>query len=130
MGKENIKTAHKAKQDEQKKYKMSSLSQQIAALRLFYIVLGRVAQPVAHVTQKPEIPGSIPVQARGPGSIPVRPHTFISPSTDSRRAVISYWRKYVHLVLVKGLGGLSLPRNSAVRLTACHDNGHDCSCLP
>ena len=33
-----------------------------------------------------------------------------------RRAVVSYWRKYVHEVLVNCLGGLSLPRKSAVRL--------------
>ena len=31
-------------------------------------------------------------------------------SADSRRAVVSYWRKYVHEVLVNRLGGLSLPR--------------------
>ena len=41
----------------------------------------------------------------------------MSPSADSRRAVVSYWRKYVHEVLVNRLGGLSLPRNSVVRLT-------------
>ena len=35
----------------------------------------------------------------------------------SRRAVVSYWRKYVHEVLVNRLGGLSLPRKSVVRLT-------------
>ena len=29
----------------------------------------------------------------------------------------SYWRKYVHKVLVNRLGGLSLPRKSVVRLT-------------
>ena len=29
-------------------------------------------------------------------SIPVWPHTFVSPSADSREAVVSYWRKYVH----------------------------------
>ena len=52
---------------------------------------------------------------------PVWPHTFVSPSPDSRRAVVSYWRKYVHLVLVNRLGGLSLPRNSVVRLTDCPD---------
>ena len=45
------------------------------------------------------------------------PHTFVSPSADSRRAVVSYWRKYLHEVLVKCLGGLSLPRKSVVRLT-------------
>ena len=31
--------------------------------------------------------------------------------------VFSYWRKYVREVLVNRLGGLSLPRESAVRLT-------------
>ena len=35
----------------------------------------------------------------------------------SRRAVVSYWRKYVHEVLVNRLGGLSLPRKNVVRLT-------------
>ena len=47
----------------------------------------------------------------------VWPHTFVSPSADSRRAVVSYWRKYVHEVLVNRLGGLSLPRKSVFRLT-------------
>ena len=50
---------------------------------------------------------------------PVQPHTFVSPSTDSRRAVVSYWQKYVHEVVVNHLGGLSLPRKSVVRLTDC-----------
>ena len=47
------------------------------------------------------------------------PHTFVSPSTDSGRAVtvVGYWGKYVHKVLVNRLGGLSLPRKSVVRLT-------------
>ena len=35
----------------------------------------------------------------------------------SRRAVVSYWGKYVHEVLVNRLGGQSLPRKSVVRLT-------------
>ena len=69
-----------------------------------------IAQSVAHLTQDPEVPGSIP-----------GPHAFISPSADSRRAVISYWQKYVHIVLVNRLGGLSLPRKSVVRLTDCPD---------
>ena len=43
--------------------------------------------------------------------------TFVSPSAFLRRAVVSYWRKYVHEVLVNRLGGLSLPRKSVVRLT-------------
>ena len=46
---------------------------------------------------------------------PVWSHTFVSPSDDSRRAIVSYWRKYVHEVLVNLLGGLSLPRKSVVR---------------
>ena len=36
-------------------------------------------------------------------------------SADSRRAVVSYWRKNVHQVLVNWLGGF--PRNSVVRVT-------------
>ena len=48
-------------------------------------------------------------------------HTFVSPSAFSRRAVVSYWRKYVHEVLVNRLGGLSLTRKSVVRLTDCPD---------
>ena len=39
------------------------------------------------------------------------------PSAFSRRAVVSYWRKYVQEVLVNRLGGLNLPRKSVVRLT-------------
>ena len=52
---------------------------------------------------------------------PVRPHTFVSPSADSRRAVVSYWRKHVHEVLTNRLGGLGSPRKSVVRL-----NDHGC----
>ena len=64
---------------------------------------------------------------------PVRPYTFLSPyadsiekdvksqiiqpPADSKRAVVSYWRKYVDEVLVNRYGGLSLPRKSVVRLT-------------
>ena len=48
---------------------------------------------------------------------PVWQHTFVSPSAFSRRAVVSYWREYVHEVLVNRLEGLSLPRKSVVRLT-------------
>ena len=63
-------------------------------------------QSVGHLTLKSEVVVSIPVW----------PHTFVSPSADSRRALVSYWRKYVHEVLVNRLGGLSLPRRSVVRL--------------
>ena len=48
---------------------------------------------------------------------PVWKHTFVSPSHFSGRAVVSYWRKYVHKVLINRLGGLSLPKKSVVRLT-------------
>ena len=68
---------------------------------------GRVAQSVGHLTRKSGVLGSIPVWQ----------HTFVSPSAFSRRAVVSYWRKYVHEVLVNRLGGLSLPSKSVVRLT-------------
>ena len=58
---------------------------------------GRVVQSVGHLTR-----------------YPVWQHTFVSPSSFSRRAVVSYWRKYVHEVLVNHLGGISLPRKSVV----------------
>ena len=68
---------------------------------------GRVAQSVGHLTRKSEVLGSIP------GLATYFRFSFRRP----RRAVVSYWRKYVHEVLVNRLGGLSLPRKSAVRLT-------------
>ena len=55
-------------------------------------------------------------------------HTFVSPSAFSRRAVVSYWRKYVQEVLVNRLGGLSLPRKSVVRLTDRPDMTLDVYC--
>ena len=51
------------------------------------------------------------------GRYPVWQHTFVSLSAFSRRTVVSYWRKYVHEVLVNRLGGLSLLRKSVARLT-------------
>ena len=51
---------------------------------------GRVAQSVGHLTRKSGVLGSIPGLAT----------YFVSPSAFSRRAVVSYWRKYVHEVLV------------------------------
>ena len=74
----------------------------------------RVAQSVGHQTRKTEVLGSI--------------HTFVSPSADSRGAVVSYWRKYVQEVLVNRLGGLSLPRKSVVRLTDRPDMTLDVYC--
>ena len=68
---------------------------------------GRVAQSAGHLTRKSEVLGSIPGLAK----------YFRFPSADSRWADVSYWRKYVHEVLVNRSGGLSLPRKSVVRLT-------------
>ena len=51
---------------------------------------GRVAQSIGHLTRKSEVLGSIPGLAT----------CFISPSADLRGAVVSYWRNYVHEVLV------------------------------
>ena len=49
---------------------------------------------------------------------PIWQDTFVSPFAFSRRAVVSYWRKYVLEVLVNRLGrSKSLPRKSVVRLT-------------
>ena len=66
---------------------------------------GRVAQSVGHLTRKSQGLGSIPGLA-----------TYFRFFFCSRGAVVSYWRKYVHEVLVNHLG-LSLPRKSVVRLT-------------
>ena len=68
---------------------------------------GRVAQSVGHLTRKSGVLGSIPGLAT----------YFCFSFRFSRRAVVSYWRKYVHEVLVNRLGGLRLPRKSVVRLT-------------
>ena len=65
---------------------------------------------------------------RRSGVYPVWQHTFVSPSAFSRRAVVSYWRMYVHEVLVNRLGGLSLPRKSVVRLTDRPDMTLDVYC--
>ena len=69
---------------------------------------GRVAQSVGHLTRKSEVLGSI---------LGLATFTFVSPFADSRGAVVSNWRKYVHEILVNRLGSLSLPRKRVVRLT-------------
>ena len=53
---------------------------------------GYVSQSIARLTQEPEVSSAIT-------------HTciFVSPSADSRRAVVSYWRS-VNEVLVNRLG--------------------------
>ena len=73
-----------------------------------------------YLFQSLELFGSFKLRSTGVMSwvrYPVWQHTFVSPSAFSRRAVVSYWRKYVHEVLVNRLGGLSLPRKSVARLT-------------
>ena len=45
-----------------------------------FFLPGRVAQLVAHLTQEPDVPGSIP----GPAAY------FVSPSAGSRSTVVSY----------------------------------------
>ena len=72
-----------------------------------FLSIGAARVTQSRLTQEPDVP------ARNP----VRPHFFVSPFADLRRAAVSYWRKYVHEVLVNRLGGLSLPRKSVVRLT-------------
>ena len=67
----------------------------------------RVALSVARLTREP----------RSRARYQVRLYTFVSTPADPRRAVVSYWQKFVHLVVVNSLGGLRLPRNSVVRLT-------------
>ena len=66
-----------------------------------------VAQSVGHLTRKSEVLGSIPDLAT----------YFHFSFRFFKKAVVSYRRKYVHELLVNRLGGLSLSRKSAVRLT-------------
>ena len=79
----------------------------IIVICFIFVQPGRVAQSVGHLTRESEVLDRYPVW----------PHNFVSPSADSRRAVVSYWQKYVHEELVNHLGDLSLPRKSVVRLT-------------
>ena len=44
-------------------------------------------------------------------------HELSIPQTKNATNLQSYWRKYVHEVLVSRLGGLRLPRKSVLRLT-------------
>ena len=68
---------------------------------------GCIGQSVGHLTRKSGVLCSIPCLAT----------YFVSPFPSSSEEVVSYWRKYVHEVLVNGLGGQSMPRKSVVRLT-------------
>ena len=67
---------------------------------------GRVAQSVGHSTRKAGVLGSIPGLAT----------YFRFSFRFFKKGSVSYWRKYVHEVLVNRLGGLSMPRKSVVRL--------------
>ena len=71
----------------------------------------RIAGPRSAIGRAPD------VEVRGPGFDTRSGNILSSSSAFSRRAVVSYWWKYVHEVLVNRLGGLSLPRKSVVRLT-------------
>ena len=98
------------KNEEKRKRNITTSPCGISIRRISFLRLkepGRVAQSVGHLTRRSGVLGSIPGLAT----------YFRSPSAFSRRAVVSYWRKYVHKVLVNRLGGLSLPRKSVVRLT-------------
>ena len=85
----------------------SNLGNRMIFFFLIFFSPGRVAQSIGHMTRKSGVLGSIPGLAT----------YFRFSFRFSRRAVVSYWRKYVHEVLVNRLGGLSLPRKSVVRLT-------------
>ena len=81
---------------------------------LFYqkvFLPGRVAQSVGHLTRKSGVLGSILGLAT----------YFRFSFRFFKKAVVSFWRKYVHEVLVNRLGGLSLPMKSVVRLTGRPD---------
>ena len=64
-----------------------------------HTVAGRVARSIARLTKEPE--GTLWLYSQTRYRCPDRPHTFVSPSADSRKAVVSYSRK--------SLGGLRLP---------------------
>ena len=76
-------------------------------------ILGRVAQSVTCLTADPGVVSLIPARSHTFGEID---HEIIStaillPSTDSRRAVVSYKRKYVQEVLVNCLVKLALEKS-------------------
>ena len=81
-------------------------------LTLIHCIVSCSAGPRSAVGRKPDS------YVRGPGFDTRSDHilSFLLPLIQ-RRALVSYWRKYVHEVLVKRLRGLSLPRKSVVRLT-------------
>ena len=66
-----------------------------------------VVLPVVHLAQETEVPGFIP----GPGPC------FFFVLQDGQLSVTD--KSMSTLVMVNHLGGLSLPRNSVIRLTNC-----------
>ena len=85
--------------------RISPALQEKSKLQSYQIILklrGSIAQLVAGLTQEPDVLSLIPGLATYSGS----------PQADSRRVVVSYWQKYVHLVLAKCSGALSLPRST------------------
>ena len=78
------------------------------------LCLGRVAQSVGHLTCKSGVLGSIPGLAT---YFRFSFRFFKKGSCQLLTYLLSYWRKYMHEVLVNRLGGLSLSRKSVVRLT-------------
>ena len=77
---------------------------------LFYLKVflpGRVAQSVGHWIRKSGVLGTILGLAT----------YFRFSFCFFKKVVVSFWRKYVHEVLVDRLGGLSLPMKSVVRFT-------------
>ena len=79
---------------------------------------GRVAQSVGHLTRKSGVLGTILGLAT----------YFRFSFRFFKKAVVSFWRKYVHEVLVNRLGGLSQPMKSVVRLTDRPDMTLDVHC--
>ena len=75
---------------------------------VFFLFVGFALSKLQnHMVQYLYVYGEVVGRTRGG-----RAHSLVSPSADSRRAVASYWRNNVHLVLVNRLGNLSLPGNS------------------
>ena len=76
-------------------------------LCILWVLPGRVAQSVGHLTRKSGVLGSIPGLAT----------YFRFSFRFFKKGSCQLLQKYVHEVLVNRLGGLSLPRKSVVRLT-------------
>ena len=86
-------------------------------LALWWTLISSNYLYLEHIFHGSKGPGTWLISQGSWARYPVWQHTFVSPSAFSWRAVVIYWRKYVHEVLVNRLGGLSLPRKSVVRLT-------------